>query len=492
MELEKIATELAQKAVAARHSNNPLKPGEYPAWASEFRKLAQEHYAELAMTKQAEDEAPGSYNPYSMYDKAVTPDSFMANPVVRNALVTGGLGAGVGALGSLASNLFSRKRKKRYLSDALSAGLMGGLAGGVGGAGYTALNNDKATTDFTNKALGALGIGTVPKLSDRAVSERDKVIDSGKKLTYEGELAQKGLYAGAAANLLRNPVGSTLAGRFSGNRRTTADTAQMLSNAEQRLSAFRDSVKDVNKKGVPTGNRQAIVNAWMHEHNLMPDKNTGVISIKDPRHLAAAMQDLDSINKRMDPTSGRAISSNVDINKLRQEVMGIPGASGGPGVIQSFKNPELAAQRLGGADAGKVLKELYPRTTRPWWSQNIPPQPAGPRSGAITSYRSGFKGPTRGQFLTSLGMAGAGYAMPNFAQNLEARSEGMGQFLDNLRSSVSSTTKNPLPAEELARRLSTIDNMRQGLEGELTRADVNKLFNQLGNAGVFEGAGAGK
>jgi hypothetical protein len=89
-------------------------------------------------------------------------------------------------------------------------------------------------------------------------------------------------------------------------------------------------------------------------------------------------------------------------------------------------------------------------------------------------------------------MAGAGYVMPNFAQNLEARSEGMGQFLDNLRSSVSSTTKNPLPAEELARRLSTIDNMRQGLEGELTRADVNKLFNQLGNAGVFEGAGAGK
>ena len=41
MELEKIATELAQKAVAARHSDTRLKPGEYPEWAYEFRKLAQ-------------------------------------------------------------------------------------------------------------------------------------------------------------------------------------------------------------------------------------------------------------------------------------------------------------------------------------------------------------------------------------------------------------------------------------------------------------------
>ena len=53
MELEKIATELAQKAVAVRHSDNRLKPGEYPEWAAEFRKLAQEHYADLAMIKQA-------------------------------------------------------------------------------------------------------------------------------------------------------------------------------------------------------------------------------------------------------------------------------------------------------------------------------------------------------------------------------------------------------------------------------------------------------
>jgi hypothetical protein len=367
---------------------------------------------------------------------------------------------------------------------------MGGLAGGVGGAGYTALTNDKANTDFTNKALGALGVGAAPKLSDRVISERDKVVGTGQKLTEGGELAQKGLYGAAGLNLLRNPVGSTVAGRFSGSRRTTADTNQMLSNAEQRLSAFRDSVKDVNKKGTPTGNRQTILSDFMRQHNLIPDVNTGVISIKDPRHLSGFLQDLETLNKRLDPKTGRPLSSTIDINKLRQEVMGVPGSSGGPGVIQSFKNPELAAQRLSGVDAGKTLASLYGKPAPHLVS--LANNPAAARSKAITSYRSGFQAPSKGQALASLAMAGAGYGLPYFAENMEARSQGMGQFLDNLRSSVASTTKNPLPAEELARRISVIDNMRQGLEGELNRADVTKLFNQLGNAGVFEGAGAGK
>lgn len=507
MELEKIATELAQKAVAARHSDNRLKPGEYPEWAAEFRKLAQEHYADLAMTKQAEGETPaapapeappppaatGSYNPYNMYDNAVTPGGFMANPIVRNALVTGGLGAGVGALGSLASNLFSRKRKKRYLSDALSAGLLGGLAGGVGGAGYTALTDGKANTDLSSRVLGGLGIDTTPaaNLNPAAIGERDRVNAAGQTLNSNQAALQKGLYGAAALNVLRAPVGSTLAGTYSGSRRTTADTKQMLSNAEQRLSSFRDSLRDASKKGTPKGNRQAIFNDFMQQHNLMPDANTGVISIKDPRYLAAALQDLETLNKRLDPRTGKALSGTIDINKLRQEVMGVQGASSGPGVIQSFKNPELAAQRLSGTDAGKTLASLYGKPAPHLVS--LANNPAAARSRAITSYRSGFKGPSKGQMIASLGMAGgAHFGMPFFAKNPEARAQEMGAFLDNLRSSVASSAKNPLPPAEVARRQAVIDAARQSLDSSATTKEITQLFNQLGNAGVFEGAGAGK
>jgi hypothetical protein len=127
MSVEKIASDLAKKSYISRNLGGVVKAGEYAAWAEEYKDIAQEHYDSLKSEKQA-----------------------AIDPLVLNTLIGGGLGAGAGALGSLASELVSGKKNKNRWRDALTYGLMGG----VGGAGLGAAKQlwsdrnaiDKATT----------------------------------------------------------------------------------------------------------------------------------------------------------------------------------------------------------------------------------------------------------------------------------------------------------------------------------------------------------
>jgi hypothetical protein len=505
MDLEKVASELAQKAVAVRNSDTRLAPGEYPAWASEFKKLAEEHYAELGLAKEAAGE---DYNPYSRYDQAVQGNEVLSNPLVRNALVTGGLGAGVGALGSLASNLLSKKRKKRYLSDALSAGLMGGLAGGVGGAGYTALTDNKATNDLVGQVSKALG-GTKPPPANRnAALEGERAAIEDKTMGQLNPALAKAQTFGnmAAAGVgLKKPVTALGKGLATGQFTTTADTAKMLSHAEQQLNAFRDSLADSSKKGLPTGNRQAIFNDFLKEHNLV-DTN-GVIKVKDPRHLSAALQDLKNLNSRTEapPTpippaapsaSGRRLSKPIDTNTLLHNIMGTnasptsatltTGAS--PGVLQSFSNPELAARRLnamtrGGAlsaaEAANFINQGYAKPSPALVSlSNNPP--------GAKSYRFyDGKGLARAALPSVKGSVGAAglalasnYGLPYLNNNPEARTENTQSFLDKLRQDMA-TAKSPEIAGSREQILKSLDELRSGLGSDLERTDVRDLFDKL-------------
>lgn len=484
MELEKIATELAQKAVAARHSDTRLKPGEYPEWAYEFRKLAQEHYADLAMTKQAEEPAAPApdYNPYSMYDKAVAPGGFMANPIVRNALVTGGLGAGVGALGSLASNLFSRKRKKRYLSDALSAGLLGGLAGGVGGAGYTALTDSKANTDFTGKLLSSLGMdsATAPPKNPAATGHEAEVIAAGKELNPNAANLQKGLLGTTALGLTARPAAGFMKDLASGKLTSQADTAKMLSNINARAGEFRQTLKD------PAA--QKLFDAWIDKQKLI--NSGGNVDITHQRQLSNALRNLSELESGLvggkpviDPATGQPIKARVDTSSFLKSLIGDKSA---PGIVQSFNNQDLVSQRLNrmakgrnisGSDVANFLDKAYKPQTAGVGAPfgKAPP----PRSRTFTNYRGGL---TRGPGGYGLGLAGlsaigAG-ALPWLQNNTDARGQAMSEYINNLRSTVSN------PGESAA-----LTDIQNRYAGPLEASEVRKAFGDLGAAGFLGGAG---
>lgn len=116
MQLNQIAKDLAKKAVVSRTLGGVIKAGEYAKWASDYKNIAEEHYASLEMEKEA------------------------LSPLVANALLGGGIGALGGGLGGY---LTSNKKKK--LKDALTYSLLGGLGGaGLGAAGTLLTNPDAA------------------------------------------------------------------------------------------------------------------------------------------------------------------------------------------------------------------------------------------------------------------------------------------------------------------------------------------------------------
>ena len=516
MDLEKVASELAQKAVAVRNSDIRLAPGEYPVWAYEFRKLAEEHYAELGLTKEAAGE---SYNPYSLYDQAAQGNEVMSNPLVRNSLVTGGLGAGVGALGSLASNLFSKKKKKRYLSDALSAGLMGGLAGGAGGAGYTALTDNKATNDLLGQASKLLGGGAPPPANrNLALAGERAAIENKAMAALNPALSEARFYGnlGATGVGLAKPVAALSKGLATGQLTTKADTSKMLIHAEQQFNAFRDSLAESSKKGVPKGNRQIIFDDFLHQHNLMPDRNSGVIKVRDPSHLTAAMQDLKNLNLRTEAPPlapvppgviGNRLTKAIDTDTLLKNLMGTGGATSGPGVLQSFSNPELAARRLESASKGSALSageaadfinkgypkpspkfpsipELYRRLRRIPPSGPSPIPPNIPPSANSKTYYDG-KGvlkairPSAKGSATSLGLAAiSNYGLPWLNEHPEARSENAKSFVENLRSNLA-TAK----AEEIGgnreKILGALDNLRNNMGDTLTTTELRDVFEKI-------------
>lgn len=156
MQLNQIAKDLAQKAVVSRTLGGVIKAGEYAEWASEYKAIADEHYASLDMEKKA------------------------ISPLLANTLLGGGLGALGGGLGG-----YFTSSKKRKLKDALTYGLLGGLGGAGLGATGTLLADPNAGKDFFGD--------TTPNKIDKIEEMRDAINARGL-----GAATLKGNLIGAA------------------------------------------------------------------------------------------------------------------------------------------------------------------------------------------------------------------------------------------------------------------------------------------------------
>jgi hypothetical protein len=276
-------------------------------------------------------------------------------------------------------------------------------------------------------------------------------------------------------------------GLATGQFTTKADTSKMLSHAEQQLNAFRDSLAENNKKGRPIGNRQTIFNEVLRQHNLVD--TSGAIKIKDPTHLTKAMLDLGNINQRKD-SSGARISKTIDTDTLFKNLMGTGGATSGPGVLQSFSNPELAARRLSSASKGSALSAAeaadfinkgYPNKMKlPPLQKNITPlrsansQTYYDGKGVLKAIRPSFRGSAG---AAALGLA-SNFGLPYLNENAEARTENTRSFVDNLRRNLA-TAKSPEIGGNREKILGSLDDLRNNMGDELTSTELRNLFDKL-------------
>lgn len=126
-----------------------------------------------------------------------------SNPL-HAALLGGGLGMGVGALGSLTSS--DKEKRKRWLRNALFGGAMGGL----GGAGLGAALNygNKLTTDASARQQAELNKPQTPMVPDRVAHVAGTVADtvSGKNLPSMADILKLRERAGTAIYNAGAPV----------------------------------------------------------------------------------------------------------------------------------------------------------------------------------------------------------------------------------------------------------------------------------------------
>jgi hypothetical protein len=237
MNLEKVAADLAKKAVASRNFGGVVKAGEYADWATEYKELAQEHYSELKSEKRASG---------SDILKALSEGYSSLDPTSRSALAGAGLGVGAGALSGLAGNLFSGNKKKHYLSDMLGYGLLGGGIGAGSGALYSLATGNDALGDLKN----LVGYGSKP--------EHSGGVDAGKALAGTVANAKVNAPAPAAAGASNSPSaplsvpGMTEAGPVSLNPEFVPETA---GKTLKELNDF------INAQGISASNTKDTANA---------------------------------------------------------------------------------------------------------------------------------------------------------------------------------------------------------------------------------------
>jgi hypothetical protein len=127
----------------------------------------------------------------------------MSNPL-HAALLGGGLGMGVGALGSLTSS--DKEKRKRWLRNAL----FGGAMGGIGGAGFGAVMNygNKLMTDESARQKAEMDKPQTPVLTDHASHVSGTVADtlSGKNLPSMADILKLRDRAGTAIYNAGAPV----------------------------------------------------------------------------------------------------------------------------------------------------------------------------------------------------------------------------------------------------------------------------------------------
>jgi hypothetical protein len=228
------------------------------------------------------------------------------------------------------------------------------------------------------------------------------------------------------------------------------------------------------------------MNDFLEQHNLAD--SSGVIKVKDPRHLTAAMQDLVTLNQRLAPGTGARISKSIDTDTLLKNLMGTGGATSGPGVLQSFSNPELAARRLSSASKGSALSAAeaadfinkgYAKPSPSLVSLSNSPPSAKSKTyydgkGTLKAIRPSFRG--------SAGAAGLGLAsnfgLPYLNENAEARTENTRSFVDNLRRNLA-TAKSPEIGGNREKILGSLDDLRNNMGDELTSTELRNLFDKL-------------
>lgn len=136
----------------------------------------------------------------------------MSNPL-HAALLGGGLGMGVGALGSLTSS--DKEKRKRWLRNAL----FGGAMGGIGGAGFGAVMNygNNLRTEQSAREQEALHKPQEPMLTDRASHVAGTVADtvSGKKLPSMEDILKLREGAGSAIYNAGAPIADKLQSIYS-------------------------------------------------------------------------------------------------------------------------------------------------------------------------------------------------------------------------------------------------------------------------------------
>jgi hypothetical protein len=234
MQLCEVAKELAHKSIVSRTLGGVIKAGQYADWAKDYKALAQEHYAELEQEKQADWnplsglsmpteipaflkdtftaakdkvnslDVPGLLKNTLLKAKG-TADSLFPQGVpslLQNALIGGGAGAGLGALGGL----MSKGKLKRKIQNALNYGLLGGLGGAGAGFGGTLLldkgsikqltgplSGDTPETASTRSAINASGVGANSTLDMGAKPVIGGILGHRAGKALDKALGQKGI-----------------------------------------------------------------------------------------------------------------------------------------------------------------------------------------------------------------------------------------------------------------------------------------------------------
>lgn len=498
MELEKIANELACKAVAARNSDSRIQPGQYADWASEFKKLAEEHYVEVGLQKES---ALSDYNPYAMYDKAVSGKPFMSNELVRNALVTGGLGAGVGALGSLTSNFFSKKKKKNYLSDALSSGVLGGLAGGLGGAGYTTIKNPDIIPDaiaaFTGKDERR------PKTDNPSLEDEVRKIDeAGNTMPKSKSMAITGAGLGIASLPSLYAMGRNL---FNSGVQTRGNIPRILENAEVAIARARDSLSTATR---PTFDKLLSSVGYDKPGSLrygtlsLLFKNLNNLS---DRIFTAPYTEIENVKKEGKPTktyTNHRISVPLnpqEINDVTKRIAGLPVGGDKPsGVLQGFGNEgKIISDRVTslknkqpnlGAAIGTELAKGDPSTRKGAIPKLISKVTGGGpnKTRAYVSPKGLFTGVIPKSWAaipTIFGLGVAGSPALISGENPEARAGALSNMLQNMLSQARASTV--LSPDAKKNTIAFLTNLLGQVTPEISKGEANNILNQV-NENVYK------
>lgn len=474
MSVEKIASDLAKKSYISRNLGGVVKAGEYAAWAEEYKDIAQEHYDSLKAEKKA-----------------------AIDPLVLNTLIGGGLGAGAGALGSLASELVSGKKNKNRWRDALTYGLIGGAGGAGLGAAKQLWSDrnaiDKATTwaqglppkEYPSEELAALskqindkGIhnstltggatnaaiqGTTGAAGGAVVGTGvDKLIEKIKPNSFRPsgvdtkeviDTLKKIKPSRVETSSHNKPIGDVNPGRSYVQEATNAPRHEQASKEFDDLYKTRKTKKIINTElsgKSPAGTFRENKTPWVSEATRIPAVNPGdVFGFDKNTPLDLTKVDPKGLLHRM--TGG-------DPRKMEAMIRHITGPEG-KSFLENLAKVENPAPTMLSRLLGYNQKARLPKITMPEVMK--PGVGKGTRAGGILG-----------------GLLGVGSATADAFNASKSRTEIGGILADNIKKTLSSpeVANNP----EYVKILSALaDEASKGVSAHRGNQIVNTLNNMF-------------